>query len=64
MLEVRLADDAAVAVGGAERVRGLVRVEGSDRQPAHRGLPGDGGAHRAESDDGKVDLLVWHRAAS
>ena len=43
---------------------GLVRVEASDRQPAQRGLPGDGGAHRAESDDGKVDLLVWHRAAS
>ena len=32
--------------------------------PRSGGLPGDGGAHRAESDDGEVDLLIGHGAAS
>ena len=46
------------------RVRRVERIEAGHRQPAHGGLPGDGGAHRAQPDDGEVDLLIGHGAAS
>ena len=64
MFEVGLANDATVAVRGAARVGRGERIESGHRQPAHGGLPGDGGAHRTQPDDGEVDLLIGHGAAS
>src|SRR5439155_11182105 len=57
LLEVRLADDARLAVRRAQRMPGGVGVEAEDASAALREVEGRGAAHGAEANDDHIEGL-------